>query len=96
MATPNFFLVGKMDKPLAAAGLVTLVPFLVMAGLCIPHMEWSVLGEYNLTGSNFGDMMQNLFWNLNGYDSISTAAGEVSTNVTAVVETEFCVTSQWA
>ena len=78
MATPNVFLVGGMDKILIFIVAMTVLPFLAFAVMCLPRVEASNLMEYNLTSpSNFAGMMQNLFWNLNGMDSISTAAGEV-------------------
>jgi len=77
MAMPNFFLVSGIDKMLVFIVAVTVLPFLAFSGMCVPYIELSNFGESNLTLPNFADMMQNLFWNMNGFDSISTAAGEV-------------------
>eukprot|EP00750_Incisomonas_marina_P014604 INCI17693.3.p1 GENE.INCI17693.3~~INCI17693.3.p1 ORF type:complete len:481 (-),score=81.38 INCI17693.3:81-1523(-) len=77
MVLPNFFLVGGLEKILVVIVVATVLPFFIFAGMCVPHMELSNLAEYNLTETAFAAMLQNMFWNLNGFDSISTAAGEV-------------------
>ncbi|KAL8170539.1 hypothetical protein V2J09_022343 [Rumex salicifolius] len=58
-------------------GVVSILPFGVMALISIPKLDPSRWLVVNLDGVNWGLYLNTLFWNLNYWDSISTLAGEV-------------------
>lgn len=60
-----------------ALTIFSLLPFVVLAVLAIPRIKperWLVI---NLANTDWRGFMNNVFWNLNYWDSASTLAGEV-------------------
>ncbi|XP_020207558.1 probable polyamine transporter At1g31830 [Cajanus cajan] len=58
-------------------GVFSLLPFVVMGFLSIPHLKPSRWCVTNLDDVDWNLYLNTLFWNLNYWDSISTLAGEV-------------------
>lgn len=54
-----------------------LLPFVILAGLAIPKLKPSRWGRIEWKTVNWRGYLNNLFWNLNYWDSVSTLAGEV-------------------
>nr|XP_043627067.1 probable polyamine transporter At3g13620 [Erigeron canadensis] len=60
-------------------GILTLCPFGIMAGFAVPHIKperWLSMGQKGVK-RNWNGSFNNVFWNLNFWDTISTMAGEV-------------------
>lgn len=77
---PNLVSVKSVGKLLQFMGIVVLLPFAFMIIVASKHMDISRLPETRpdmYTMSNFRTLLTVLFWNFNGYDCISTCAGEI-------------------
>lgn len=61
-----------------ALGLAALSPFVLMVGAALPKVRPRRWGATTAAGGKDWKLLLNtLFWNLNGWDSVSTMAGEV-------------------
>ncbi|KAK3245460.1 hypothetical protein CYMTET_44972 [Cymbomonas tetramitiformis] len=68
-------LVGRLAIVLTAC---TLLPFVVLVLIGIPKINPKNWGKMKAGKVHWGDFLQNIFWNVNYWDSASTLAGEVA------------------
>eukprot|EP00854_Cymbomonas_tetramitiformis_P003309 gene3309-4164_t len=66
-------LVGRLAIVLTAC---TLLPFVVLVLIGIPKINPKNWGKMKAGKVHWGDFLQNIFWNVNYWDSASTLAGE--------------------
>jgi amino acid transporter len=58
--------------------MLTMMPFVVLVCMGMPSMKWDLLVAEKPDGNiQWGLLLQNLFWSVNYWDSISTLASEV-------------------
>lgn len=60
-----------------ATAVFTLLPFLVITGLGLPHVDPANWAEVEWSTVQWVPFLNVMFWNLNYWDSVSTLAGEV-------------------
>ncbi|GMI50769.1 hypothetical protein TeGR_g6980 [Tetraparma gracilis] len=70
-------LVGQVNT---AIGVVSLLPFVALVALCIPHIDtsrWKVTPEGGFRDVQWSEFINILFWNLNYWDHAASFSGEV-------------------
>lgn len=91
LAIPTLFGINIVGQGMTMLSIMVMVPFLVMSIWGLPQVDWSLLGQIrhentgNATATDLGDvdinwnlLLNMLFWNFNGFISISVFAGEVA------------------
>lgn len=76
LCVPNFYSTKGAGSVLKAIGILQLIPFIPFFIVGLPKMDWRVLTQKTeefdwLTFANVA------FWNLSGWDAVSTMAGEI-------------------
>ena len=76
---PNLVSVKSVGKMLQFMSVIVILPFAVMVILGTRHMNIIRLTETrsNISIGDVRQLLTVLFWNFNGYDCISTCAGEI-------------------
>lgn len=77
MVVPNLMCIKGFGWMLSVLGSIALVPFIIFVAMGLGQIQPSNLIAYNVTSGGFDDLVQVVFWNVNGFDCISTATGEV-------------------
>lgn len=77
MAIPNMLFIDGFGTMLTVLCSISLLPYLAFLAMGVGRIEPSNLMGHNVTADGFGDLVQVVFWNMNGFDCISTSMGEV-------------------